>query len=85
MNEEEYYKERFKNHEQKFKEHDEIFKEHDGRIDKLEQGQAEFRVEIRNLCKSLSSLTSAIKWAITFSIATLGGFFIYALQSHLFK
>ncbi|MEG0180779.1 MAG: hemolysin XhlA family protein [Peptostreptococcaceae bacterium] len=57
----------------------------DKRVDKLEQGQAEFKVEIKNLCKSIEGLTSILKWVFGFLISGGVGFFFYAIQNHLFK
>ncbi|PWX33379.1 hypothetical protein CYK93_00420 [Clostridium perfringens] len=59
--------------------------EHDKRIDKIEQGQAEFKIEIKNLCDSIKGLTTALKWGLCFLITTFVGFFFYAIQNHLFK
>ena len=42
--------------------HDRRLDNHGGRIDELEQGQREFRTEIKNLCKDIQNLTSVLKW-----------------------
>lgn len=57
---------------------------HGDRIDKLECKQAEMAAKIDNLCNSLDSLTSAIKWLICLIVTTLVGFFMWVIQSNLF-
>ena len=71
--------------ETKIKEHTELLKEHDKRLDKIEQSQSEFKVEIKNLCEQIKGLTSAIKWLIGLGASSLLGFFFYAIQHNLFK
>ncbi|MGL6187313.1 MAG: hemolysin XhlA family protein [Clostridium chrysemydis] len=58
---------------------------HADRIDKLEQSQAEMKIEIKNLVKSLDSLTAALKWLIGLLGGSIAGFFFYAIQTHMFK
>lgn len=65
--------------------HDKRLNDHANRLDKLEQGQAEFRIQIQNLCKSIESLTGVLKWALGLFAGSLVGFFFYAIQNHLFK
>ncbi|AIY83224.1 hemolysin XhlA family protein [Clostridium baratii] len=69
----------------KLKTHDTRLNNHADRIDKLEQGQAEFRIQIQNLCKSLEGLTNVLKWGLGFLITGFVTFFFYAIQNHLFK
>ncbi|KEH93068.1 hypothetical protein Z962_10755 [Clostridium botulinum C/D str. BKT12695] len=69
----------------KINEHTEALKEHDKRLDKIEQSQSEFKVEIKNLCEQIKGLTSAIKWLIGLGASSLLGFFFYAMQQVLFK
>lgn len=57
---------------------------HSERIDRLENKQAETNVKIDNLCNSLDSLTSTIKWFIGAIITSLGAFFIWAIQNNIF-
>lgn len=64
--------------------HETRINNHSDRIDKIENKQAEMNVKIDNLCNSLDSLTSAIKWLICLGITTLVGFFIWSIQSNLF-
>lgn len=64
--------------------HETRINNHGDRIGKIENNQAEMTVKIDNLCNSLDSLTSAIKWLICFGMTTLVGFFIWAIQSNLF-
>lgn len=66
-------------------EHTASIKDHDNRIDKLEQGQAEFRIQIENLCRNISSLTSVLKWGIGLIGGSFVTFFFYAIQNHIFK
>lgn len=58
---------------------------HSDRIDKLEQGQSEFKVEIKNLCKDIQSLTSTLKWFIGLLVGAFASFFFYAAQRGLIK
>lgn len=69
----------------KLETHDKRLNNHGDRIDKLEQGQAEFRIEIKNLCDSIKGLTSALKWALGLFGGSFVTFFFYAIQNHLFK
>ena len=65
--------------------HDRRINDHAKRLDELEQGQAEFRIQIQNLCDSIKGLTSALKWALGLFGGSFVGFFFYAIQNHLFK
>lgn len=58
---------------------------HSDRIDKLEQGHSEFKVEIKNLCKDIQSLTSTLKWFIGLMVASFVAFFFNAAQKGLIK
>ena len=58
---------------------------HSERIDKLEQGQSEFRVEIKNLCKDIQNLTTTLKWFIGLILGSFVAFFFYAAQKGLIK
>lgn len=71
--------------EMKINEHDKKLDEHDKRIDKVEQNQSEFKVEIKNLCESLKTLTNTMKWFIGIWVTSLLGFFFYVLQHNIFK
>lgn len=57
---------------------------HSERLDKIEQSQAEFKVQIKSLCDNIASLTSAIKWLIGLGASALIGFFFYVIQSNIF-
>lgn len=57
---------------------------HSERLDKLDTKQAETNIKLDNLCKSIDSLTSTIKWLMGLMITSLGGFFIWAIQQNLF-
>ena len=53
------------------------------KIEKIESNQAETNVRIDNLCKSIESLTGAIKWIIGLSLTTAVGFFIWFIQNYI--
>jgi phage shock protein A len=65
----------------KVKEHDDLLREHGKRLDKIEQESAEFRTQIRNLCKKIEELTGWIKALILAMIGTFGGFVVWYIQS----
>ena len=65
--------------------HDKRLNNHGERLDKLEQDNASFKTELKNLCDNLKQLTSVLKGLIGLGITTLVGFFIYAVQNVLFK
>ena len=58
---------------------------HADRLDKIEQSQSEFKVEIKNLCDNLKTLTNTLKWFMGIWVTSLLGFFFYAIQSKVFK
>lgn len=60
-------------HERRLNKHGEI-------LDKLEQDNASFKTELKNLCENLKSLTSVMKWFIGTWVVTLLGFFIYSIE-----
>ena len=64
--------------------HDRRLDNRGGRIDELEQGQREFRTEIKNLCKDIQNLTSVLKWFIGLLIGSFVAFFFYAVQQIIF-
>lgn len=63
--------------------HSKILDDHTERIYKLEQSNAEIRVEIKNLCESIKSLTNIIRWELTLLMGSLIGFFLYTIKLHL--
>lgn len=65
--------------------HEKRINNHADRLDKLEQNQVEFKVQIQNLVKSIEGLTSTLKWGLGFIMSGVIGFFFYAIQNHLFK
>jgi hypothetical protein len=65
--------------------HEKRINNHSDRIDKLEQHQCEFKVQIQNLVKSIEGLTTSIKWALGLFAGSFVGFFFYAVQNYLFK
>ena len=58
---------------------------HDERLDKLEQDGRELKTEIKNLCKSLKSMTDIMKWFLTVMGGALISFFFYVIQSQILK
>ncbi|MFQ9979550.1 hemolysin XhlA family protein [Clostridium cadaveris] len=65
--------------------HDKRLNNHAKRLDKLEQEGAALKIEIKNLCENLKSLTSVMKWFIGIWVSTLLGFFIYTIQNNFLK
>lgn len=63
--------------------HEKRINNHSERIDKLEQNQAEFKVQIQNLVKSIENLTSTLKWGLGFVLSGFVGFFFYVIQNNL--
>ena len=55
------------------------------RIDKLEQNDARKEIQIENLCRSIEGLTHTLKWGFSFILTAVVGFFVYAIQNHIFK
>lgn len=65
--------EKIETHERRINKHGEI-------LDRLEQDNASFKTELKNLCDNLKSLTSVMKWFIGIWVTTLLGFFIYSIE-----
>ncbi|AKA70119.1 hemolysin XhlA family protein [Clostridium scatologenes] len=59
--------------------------DHEQRLREVEKSQSEFKIEIKNLCDSLKTLTNTIKWFCGIWVTSLLGFFFYAIQNHIFK
>lgn len=59
--------------------------DHEQRLREVEKSQSEFKIEIKNLCESLKTLTNTLKWFMGIWVTSLLGFFFYAIQSHIFK
>ncbi len=53
--------EKHKNIKETLNDHKNRLNGHSARLDKLEQGQSEFKVEIKNLCNNLKNLTNILK------------------------
>ena len=71
--------------------HDKQLEDHEREIDRIKESihedrikQAETYVKIDNLVQSVQNLTSTIRWMMYGIIATLGGFFIWVIQTKLF-
>lgn len=58
---------------------------HSKEIDRLKEESVSLKVEIKNLCDNLKSLTNMMKWFITAIVGAFISFFFYAIQSNLFK
>ena len=71
--------------EMKITEHDKKILELDKRMDENERENAEFRIQIENLCKDIQSLTVTMKWFMGLLIGSFVGFFFYAVQQGLLK
>lgn len=82
---EKYVEEKFKNHETVLKEHGETLKTHGEDIETLKVSTAVHNTQIETLCDKINDLVVTIKWLIGLSITTLVGFFIYTVQSQIFK
>ncbi|MDR3598114.1 hemolysin XhlA family protein [Clostridium sp.] len=54
---------------------------HGDRLDKLEQDNASFKAELKNLCDNLKQLTGVLKALIGLGATTLVGFFIYSIEN----
>lgn len=52
---------------------------------KLFNAEGKYKLQIINLCKLLEDLTKTIKWFMGLIVASLLGFFFYAVQQGLFK
>lgn len=65
--------------------HERRINNHSERLDKLEREGVELKVEIKNLCENLKSLTNTIKWFITAIVGAFISFFFYVVQSNIFK
>ena len=71
--------------EMKITEHDEKISELDKRMDKNDRENAEFKIQIKNLCKTIQGLTTTMKWFIGLLVGAFVSFFFYAVQQGLFK
>lgn len=65
--------------------HEKRINNHAERLDKIEQSQSEFKIEIKNLCENLKILTNTIRWFMGIWVTSLLGFFFYAIQNGIFK
>lgn len=54
-------------------------KDHGSRIDKIESSQAEFKVQMLNLCKDISGLTAIMKWLVGLLASALIDFLFYII------
>lgn len=77
--------ERHKRVDERLDKHDDRLNHHGTRLDTLEQDGRELKTEIKNLCKSLKSMTDIMKWFLTVMGGALISFFFYAVQTGIFK
>jgi hypothetical protein len=76
--------ERHKRIDERLDVHDKRLNDHSKEIDKLSVSDARNTNEITNLCKQISDLVTTLRWLIGLLVTTLGGFFIWAIQTKLF-
>lgn len=69
----------------KLETHEKRLNNHGSRLDKLEQDSRELKIELKNLCENLRSLTNTMKWFITAMGGALISFFFYAVETKIFK
>lgn len=69
----------------KITEHDRKLLELDKRMDKNDRENAEFKIQIKNLCDNIKGLTTTMKWFMGLLIGSFVGFFFYAAQNGLLK
>ena len=77
--------ERHKRIEERLDVDDKRLNSHGNRLDQLEQDGRELKIEIKNLCKNLKSMTDVMKWFLTVMGGALISFFFYAIQNGIFK
>ena len=70
---------------EKFKEHGGTLKEYDGRIGRIEQNERESKTQIQNLCETVKSLNTTMRWFMGLFIGSFVSFFFYVVQHNLFK
>ncbi len=63
--------------------HEKRINNHSERLDRLEQEQSEFRVNIGSLIQKVDSLINTLKWLIGLVGIGLIGFFFYMLEKLL--
>jgi len=73
--------EKHKRLEEKCELHEKRINNHGDRLDKLEQDNASFKVELKTLCDNLKALTGVLKGLIGLGATTLVGFFIYTIEN----
>jgi predicted nuclease with TOPRIM domain len=73
--------EKHKRLEEKCETHTIRLNNHGERLDKLEQDNASFKVELKSLCDNLKALTSVLKGLIGLGATTLVGFFVYTIET----
>jgi chromosome segregation ATPase len=76
--------ERHKRVDERLDTHEKRLNSHSEELDRLSTSDARNTNEITNLCKQIGDLVTTLRWLIGLLVSTLGGFFIWALQSKLF-
>ncbi|OOM76564.1 hemolysin XhlA family protein [Clostridium sp. BL-8] len=70
---------------EKLEEHDKRLDRHDDKIETLEKNDAVNNTRIDNLCKSLYSLVSTLKWLSGFILTGILTLVLYIIQKAIFK
>jgi hypothetical protein len=84
MTEPDLCKEKHKRVDERLDIQDKRLNSHSEEIDRLSKSDARNTNEITNLCKQIGDLVTTLRWLIGLLVTTLGGFFIWAIQSQLF-
>lgn len=77
--------EKHKNIDMQLQVHDKRLNDHARRLDELTADSREYKIQIQNLCKDISSLVSTMRWFMGLLIGAFVSFFFYAAQRGLIK
>ena len=78
-------KEKHKNIDMQLQVHDKRLNDHARRLDELTTDSREYKIQIQDLCKDISSLVSTVRWFMGLLIGAFVSFFFYAAQRGLLK
>lgn len=78
-------KEKHKNIDKQLQVHDDRLDAHDKKLDQLSEDSREYKIQIQNLCKDISSLVTTMRWFMGLLIGAFVSFFFYAAQRGLLK
>jgi chromosome segregation ATPase len=84
MTEQNLCEEKHKRVDERLDTHEKRLNSHSEELDRLSMSDARNTNEISNLCKQIGDLVTTLRWLIGLLVTTLGGFFIWAIQSQLF-